>query len=357
MAPCCPRCPEAGTAVTYTISTIKGIDYASFPAAGGAYTATYAAAAAPAINGLQATAAPDESAATASIAWSTSEPMTSEVALGTTPDALVTKQAQAGSSREHSLDVTGLAGGTTYYYRVTSKDAAGHQKTDPAVGSPPASFTTPAADVTKPTATAPVVTPLPDGTAQVAWRTDQPADSLVRFGSSADNLNGVRIDPALVQDHRVVVTGLQPSQTYWVGTTSTRTRPATRRPARPCNSPRRGRALPSRRRPVSVADKRLGRRRSEPAVSAASPWPTTPVGRTENAATGGFNSGVVDAQAIVGRDRVMLRGPMCRAVALTVRVRTGSTAVPDGDWSSWRTVADGDRVGKGSRYIQYRGRS
>ena len=70
--------------------------------------------------------------------------------------------------------------------------------------------------------------------------------------------------------------------------------------------------------------------------------------------SGSFDSGVVDAQAMVDWDRVMLRADVPSGCTLTVRVRTGSTAVPDGSWSSWRTVADGDRVGKGSRYIQYR---
>jgi hypothetical protein len=40
---------------------------------------------------------------------------------------------------------------------------------------------------------------------------------------------------------------------------------------------------------------------------------------------------------------------------LTVGVRTGSTAVPDGSWSDWTTVGrSGGRVRGSSRFIQYR---
>jgi hypothetical protein len=198
-----------------------------------------------------------------------------------------------------------------------------------------------------------VVTPLPDGTAQVAWRTDQPADSLVRFGSSADNLNGVRIDPALVQDHRVVVTGLQPSQTYWVGTTSTDAagNAATGSTVQ-FTTPGTGVAE------QTAASFRRGSTTGQAAIGTSGFGSVTLAddasGTNGKRRSGSFDSGVVDAQAMVDWDRVMLRADVPSGCTLTVRVRTGSTAVPDGSWSSWRTVADGDRVGKGSRYIQYR---
>ncbi|MBK9121839.1 MAG: tandem-95 repeat protein [Chloroflexi bacterium] len=39
--------------------------------------------------------------------------------------------------------------------------------------------------------------------------------------------------------------------------------------------------------------------------------------------------------------------------AITMRVRTGETVVPDGSWSAWQPVTNGATVGVNSRYIQY----
>ena len=39
---------------------------------------------------------------------------------------------------------------------------------------------------------------------------------------------------------------------------------------------------------------------------------------------------------------------------LTVRVRTGNTATPDGTWSAYRTIAaSGGAISATSRYVQY----
>ena len=56
---------------------------------------------------------------------------------------------------------------------------------------------------------------------------------------------------------------------------------------------------------------------------------------------GSFVSGILDAQAMVDWDRVTMQADMVSGSALTVRVRTGGTAVPDATWSSWRAVASG----------------
>ncbi|MDL1916885.1 DUF4082 domain-containing protein, partial [Anaerolineae bacterium CFX4] len=39
--------------------------------------------------------------------------------------------------------------------------------------------------------------------------------------------------------------------------------------------------------------------------------------------------------------------------AITMRVRTGETVVPDGSWSAWQSITNGAAVGVTSRYIQY----
>ena len=47
----------------------------------------------------------------------------------------------------HSVDLTGLAAGTTYYYRVRSADPSGNATTSPAAAGAPAAFAVPATAV------------------------------------------------------------------------------------------------------------------------------------------------------------------------------------------------------------------
>ncbi|HEX5475236.1 MAG TPA: DUF4082 domain-containing protein [Vicinamibacterales bacterium] len=89
----------------------------------------------PAISAI--TAAP--AATTATIAWKTNEPADSAVDYGTSPGSLTSHVSNASRVTTHSLSLTGLTGGTTYYYRVTSRDAANNTASAPATA---ATFTT-----------------------------------------------------------------------------------------------------------------------------------------------------------------------------------------------------------------------
>src|SRR5206468_6134901 len=57
---------------------------------------------------------------------------------GTVNPALVTA---------HSVPLSGLTAGTTYYYRVRSADAAGNATVSPAIANAPASFVTPSPSI------------------------------------------------------------------------------------------------------------------------------------------------------------------------------------------------------------------
>jgi hypothetical protein len=95
----------------------------------------------PAITGAAAVASED----TATVTWTTNESATARVDYGLTPDALTSSQSKVGLTTSHSVVISGLAGNTTYYYRVTSADAAGNATTAPLSSAPPASFATAAA--------------------------------------------------------------------------------------------------------------------------------------------------------------------------------------------------------------------
>jgi len=126
-----------GAAVTYTVQTIKGIEYAFFPAVAGSYAATYVVdTTAPVISSVTATPGQGN---TAAIAWNTNEPADSRVDYGTSAASLTQSVSSNALTTSHALTLSSLAPLTTYFYRVTSADAASN-----ASSSAIESFTTPA---------------------------------------------------------------------------------------------------------------------------------------------------------------------------------------------------------------------
>ena len=72
------------------------------------------------------------------------------------------------------------------------------------------------------------------------------------------------------------------------------------------------------------------------------------------AATGTFTSRVLDAKASVSWDGLSWDATVPSGTTLTVQVRTGNTATPDGTWSAYHTVsASGGAIGTTSQYVQY----
>jgi Purple acid Phosphatase, N-terminal domain/FlgD Ig-like domain/Glycosyl hydrolases family 16 len=128
--------------IAYTTETIKGIEYAIFPA----NTATYAASydidtTPPVISALSATPNND---GTATITWTTNEASDSQVDYGTDAGTLSLQASNASLVTSHSVTLSGLSASTTYYLRATSTDAASNGVTEPNPPAAPLQFTTPA---------------------------------------------------------------------------------------------------------------------------------------------------------------------------------------------------------------------
>jgi len=128
--------------VAWTVETIKGVAYAFFPAAAGAWVATYAEDAdPPVISNIVAT--PDGSGTGATLTWDTDEPADSRVDYGTSAGSLTSTVSGAAPVTSHSLPLTGLVPGTLYHFRVTSADAAANSATEPNPPAIPLTFATP----------------------------------------------------------------------------------------------------------------------------------------------------------------------------------------------------------------------
>jgi hypothetical protein len=85
---------------------------------------------------------------TAIITWTTDENATSRVDYGTSSSSLTLNVSDSTLTTTHSITLPGLTPGTTYFYRVTSADAANNSTTSPATNLPAATLTTATAQQT-----------------------------------------------------------------------------------------------------------------------------------------------------------------------------------------------------------------
>ena len=139
-----------GTPISYTTEVIKGINYAFFDATTGNYVATYLTDdTGPVITDVVATPG---TGGTATITWTTDEASDSRVDYGTTMESLNPVPINLNLVTSHTITITGLTQGLTYYYRVISKDILNNSTTYPEESSDPSNFTMPtgpcASDVT-----------------------------------------------------------------------------------------------------------------------------------------------------------------------------------------------------------------
>jgi methionine-rich copper-binding protein CopC len=333
---------RGGSAVSFTTQTIKGLQYATFQAAPGSYTATYASGGgAPAISQQSEQALSD---GTAVVSWKTSEAADSQVFYGTQPQALTQQATDAAPASSHGVTLRGLRPRTAYYYRVRSQDSTGDVTVTPA-----ARFTTPAADKAPPKLSAVRADPLPDTTAAISWRSSEPSDSRVEFGTSPGSLTSSRVDAEAVTAHHVVLTHLAPGGIYYYRVVS--------RDAAGNVTASRTRRLVGADRGVAdttVAQFRQGTRHAA-AIGAAADGELR-LARGQRSAS--FTSRVMDAMAMVTWDRASWRAQVPAGTSLRVSVRAGSISRPDGTWTRW-TPLPGSGAGLAkllgsSRYLQYR---
>ncbi|MFC4069685.1 DUF4082 domain-containing protein [Actinoplanes subglobosus] len=329
---------RAGVAVPFTRTTIKGVEYAFFTAASGAYTAGYATAAAAT---LTASAAAETGGTTASVTVASSLAARTEIVYGTSATALTRTAVDAAQTGKRTVRLAGLTPGTTYWYRVKVTTPNGRTTTGPVQ-----KVTTAAADRRAPSASAVSVTPRADGTAEVQWRTSEPAAATLLVGAAPDALDrwpgtqsGTR--------HSAVVTRLEPQSTYYYRVRSVdeagnaSTWPALDKPAATFVSSA-----------VGVADYTAPQLRT--GVESGVTVTGDGVRLAGSARSGNLVSRVMDVQQMVHWDRLTYQGAVPAGAKLKVFVRTGSTATPDGSWTGWTAVGQGGRVTGGSRFVQYR---
>ncbi len=332
---------RGSASVAVTMMTVKGQQYAVFAAIGGTYRASYSVGGAAAVS--KATAH-DVTSDAATVTWRTSRPATTVVELGTSPDDLSTEVVVAERTEEHRADLSNLRPATRYHFRVRSRGPDGTWRLWPSADLPPATFTTSSRDLGAPVISGVRTVALPDGTARVSWRTSEPATSLVRFGRVGAARMRVRLDRKLTRQHTVVLTGLATHRLYTMrlGSRDAAGNAAAVRVA----SLRTGAAGLA----MQTAEElRTGRTSGTAAVTGFGLGSLT----VRGTGTGRYLSRVLDSGLKVAWRRLVLDADVPLGTRLVISVRTGSTAVPDGTWSSWQAADTETPLRLAGRFLQY----
>ena len=205
----------SGTPYFYRVSSADATGNTATSPTSGSLTFTTTVPAPPAITAVSASA----TSTTATITWTTDRASNSVVNYGTSSANLNLSATVATMVTAHSVPLSGLTAGTTYYFRVSSTDAGSLSATSPNPPAAPASFTT-ATAVAGPTISAVTATAGLDGSARITWTTNVASTSVVQFGTNSAALDLSSTDATLVTAHVVNLTGLTYGTTYYYRVTS-----------------------------------------------------------------------------------------------------------------------------------------
>jgi phosphodiesterase/alkaline phosphatase D-like protein len=177
---------------------------------------------------------------TAEIYWVTNTKGSSTVQFGTDPNNLVNTAHGGWGGPEHRTRLGNLKPGTTYYYRVLSKDAVGSG--DDVTGTVQSFQTSGTSSAASPTTTTsavgggttvstigasnapsnamitagPYVRNVGRDNAEIYWTSNAAAPSTVFFGTDRTSLNMMAQSPVSGTSHSVVIPNLRPDTVYYV---------------------------------------------------------------------------------------------------------------------------------------------
>ena len=147
------------------------------------------------------------------ISWTTNELADSQIEYGASTNYGATSSVNSTPALSHVQTLNNLTPGTTYHYRVLSKDPSGNLRT-----SGDFTFTTESAFVNIPAVAAPIISAVNISTAQtgatVTWTTDIQADSHIEYGLNTAYDNQTTESAILTTSHSQIITNLAPGTTY-----------------------------------------------------------------------------------------------------------------------------------------------
>ena len=142
------------------------------------------------------------------IAWTTDQASSSLVNYGTTASYGSSSTPNTNLVTSHSVTLTGLTPGTTYYFDVVSANSSNVSSTSTSY-----SFTTTAAAA--PVISSVATSALTSSSVTITWTTDQASSSQVNYGTTASYGSSSALNSSLVTSHSVTLTGLTAGTTYY----------------------------------------------------------------------------------------------------------------------------------------------
>lgn len=139
-------------------------------------------------------------ATSALVQWTTNEPASSIVDYGETTAYSLGPTSDFSLVTNHSVSVSGLSESTLYHLRVRSSDGAANQVT-----SEDLTFST--LDVSAPVISQILVSDITESSATITWQTNEPASSVVEFGSTT-SYGQIESSDVLVLSHSIDLSGL-----------------------------------------------------------------------------------------------------------------------------------------------------
>ena len=157
---------------------------------------------------------------TLTVSWQTDELSNTGVEYGSS--GLNQKVANSELVTNHTMTLTNLAQGTTYSYRINSRDIIGNGPTQGPLPALVASATTAGQpDISPPVISGVAVSGITNNRAIVTWNTDEPSNSFVDFGLTSSDLGQNLGVTNLTTAHTVTLTNLGPGRTYFYRVRST----------------------------------------------------------------------------------------------------------------------------------------
>lgn len=144
----------------------------------------------------------------ANVCWSSDDFATSQVDYGTTTSYGSTTALDPSLLQTHTVALTGLFSGSTYHYRVRSRNGAGLETV-----SGDYTFAT-FSDRTAPVISNITVTSIAPTSAVVSWSTDDASTTQVQYGLSSVSEFATTENMAFITSHSVTLTGLTPNTSY-----------------------------------------------------------------------------------------------------------------------------------------------
>jgi phosphodiesterase/alkaline phosphatase D-like protein len=158
----------------------------------------------------------------ATVAWTTDRPASSVVKYGTDQNNLNQTAQEAWGQTTHRVHIKNLQPGTQYYFSVHS--AQGKNAPGQAADTQPQPFTTKGGanasnshngDNNFRITNGPVLERVADTSVLVAWSTNLPSSSIVKYGTDPNNLTQTRQEAWGQTTHRIELKNLQPGTRYY----------------------------------------------------------------------------------------------------------------------------------------------